>query len=141
MSDSLCALQDAADVGYVDLDVPTETLHDPVVSLRLRACSLLGAWTRNGGAGLVSVAGSLLSARVLVATGALEIAVHGWDVARACGGDLALPSPLAAALLTVVPLVVDDIDRPRRFADPVDLPPSATPGERLLALLGRDPWA
>jgi uncharacterized protein (TIGR03086 family) len=76
---------------------------------------------------------------LLACTGALEISVHGWDVARACGHDRPLPVPLAVDLLSVAPLLVDDADRPGRFAGPVDVPPSAGAGDRLLAFLGRQP--
>jgi len=63
--------------------------------------------------------------------------VHGWDVARACGVDRPLPAALAVELLDLLPLVVGDADRPRRFAEPVDVPLHARPSTRLLAALGR----
>jgi uncharacterized protein (TIGR03086 family) len=141
MDDSLRALQDAADTGRVvmvprDPDDPDS----PVSSLKNRACALLGAWTANGGADLVSVAGCPLTAQVLVGTGALEIAVHGWDVAQACGSELPMPAPLSGALLPLVPTVVTDRDRGTRFAPQVTVPPWASPGDRLVAALGRQPW-
>jgi uncharacterized protein (TIGR03086 family) len=141
MDDSLRALQDAADTGKVvmapqDQDDPAR----PVTSLKNRACALLGSWTANGGADLVSVAGCPLTAQVLVSTGAVEITVHGWDVAQACGSELPVPSPLASALLPLVPVVVSDCDRGRRFAPVVPVPPWASPGDRLVAALGRRPW-
>jgi uncharacterized protein (TIGR03086 family) len=78
-----------------------------------------------------------LDTTVLAAAGALEIAVHGWDVAQACGEDRPLPESLAATLLAVAPLVVRAEDRPGRFAAPYDVPPTATASERLLAFVGR----
>ena len=141
MDDSLRALQDGADTGRVVI-VPSEPDNpsDPVASLKGRACALLGAWTAHGGADLVSVAGCPLTASVLVATGSLEIAVHGWDVAQACGSELPMPSPLASALLPVVPVVVSEADRGSRFGPVVSVPPWASPGDRLVATLGRQPW-
>jgi uncharacterized protein (TIGR03086 family) len=140
MDDSLAALQEAADVGYVDLapgcgDAPV----DIVGRLRTGACSLLGAWSRNDGAALVSVAGSPMTAGVLASTGALEVAVHGWDVARTCGVHRPLPPQLAEEMLDLVPLLVSDRDRPGRFAGPVDVPLLSPPGDRLIAYLGRHP--
>ena len=89
MDDSLRALQDAADTGRVVMAAQEPDDPDsPVSSLKRRACALLGAWTANDGADLVSVAGCPLTAQVLVMTGAVEITVHGWDVARACGSEL-----------------------------------------------------
>ncbi|CAN5204050.1 maleylpyruvate isomerase family mycothiol-dependent enzyme [soil metagenome] len=139
MHDSLGTLHEAGAVGYVALE-PAEPGPGEIVSaLRSRACDLLGAWSRNDGSELISVAGCPLTAGVLASTGALEVAVHGWDVARACGVRRPLPPELAAELLELVPLLVSDRDRPARFAAPVDVPPLAPAGDRLLAFLGRQP--
>ncbi|MGH3496763.1 MAG: TIGR03086 family metal-binding protein [Nocardioidaceae bacterium] len=139
LHDSLTALQQAGESGAVELcpapDVASTA--DLVEALRSRASSLLGAWANNEGADLVSVAGCPVTATVLASTGALEIAVHGWDVARACGHDRPLPPRLAEELLVLVPLVVTDGDRPRRFAAALDVPAHAGASERLLAVLGR----
>ena len=137
MDDSMRALQDAADTGRVVV-VPSEPDDpaDPVASLKDRACALLGAWTAHGGADLVSVAGCPLTASVLVATGALEIAVHGWDVAQACGLDHPIPASLADSLLDVAVDLVSDADRPARFAAATSSV-SGDPSEALLAFLGR----
>ena len=139
MNDSLAAFTEAAAVGYVDL-VPvrgTDPGAELVDRLKGRACALLAAWANHPGITPVAVADRPLRSDLLAAAGALEIAVHGWDVARACGVDRPLPSPLALELLDLVPLFVRDGDRPHRFADPVDVPPHASPGTRLLAALGR----
>ncbi|MGA9345198.1 MAG: TIGR03086 family metal-binding protein, partial [Nocardioidaceae bacterium] len=116
MEDSLCTLQAAADVGQVAM-IPAEPddPDHPVVSLKWRACALLGAWSAHDGAELVSVAGSPLAAQTLVAAGALEIAVHAWDVARACGSELPIPGALAEALLSLVPHLISELDRGTRF--------------------------
>lgn len=141
MDDSLRALQDAADTGRVVMvqREPDEP-DNPVASLKTRACALLGAWTANDGADLVSVAGCPLTAQILVGTGALEIAVHGWDVAQACGSELPMPAPLSTVLLPLVPSLVSESDRSRRFGPVVAVPPWASPGDRLVAALGRQPW-
>lgn len=141
MDDSLRALQDAADTRRVVI-VPQDP-DDPghlVGSLKTRACALLGAWTANEGADLVSVAGCPITAQVLVLAGAVEITVHGWDVASACGSELPVPTPLASALLPWLPVVVNERDRVSRFDPVVPVPPWASPGDRLVAALGRNPW-
>jgi uncharacterized protein (TIGR03086 family) len=139
MNDALAAFTEAAEIGYVDL-VPVRG-SDPgaelVERLKGRACALLAAWAHHPGTGDVTVHDRGLRSDVLAAAGSLEIAVHGWDVARACGVDHPLPAALASELLEVVPLFVHDTDRPHRFADPVDVPPHARPSTRLLAALGR----
>lgn len=143
MYDSLGALREAADAGFVGLDVDGDIdsgdvdSGDIVSALRTRASALLGAWTNNDGATLVSVAGSPLAARILVSAGACEIAVHGWDVARARGQDRPVPPGLASEILELAPLLVHDADRPARFAAPVAVPAQASPSDRLLGFLGR----
>lgn len=143
MDDSLAVFTDAAEIGYVDL-VPVRTgerAEDAAVviveRLRRRACATLAAWARRPGIGAIVVSDRVLRSDLLAATGSLEIAVHGWDVARACGADRPLPAALALELLDVVPLLVSDADRPHRFAEPVDVPVHARPSTRLLAALGR----
>jgi uncharacterized protein (TIGR03086 family) len=75
----------------------------------------------------------------VTSVGAVEIAVHGWDVAQACGHPRPIPPQLAKELLRLAPLLVTDADRPGRFAAPVAVPAHASPGDRLVAFLGRDP--
>ena len=139
MNDALVAFTDAAEIGYVDL-VPVRG-SDPGVELvdrlRNRACALLAAWAGRPGTGSVSVHDRELRSDLLAAAGALEIASHGWDVAQACGVDRPIPADLSLELLEVVPLVVHGTDRPRRFADMVDVPVHSRPSTRLLAALGR----
>jgi hypothetical protein len=79
-----------------------------------------------------------MTAPLLVATAALEITVHGWDVARALDLDHPVPPELAEALLPVAVLVVDPADRGVRFAPALRAPAYAASAERLLAHLGRD---
>lgn len=140
MDDSLLVLLEATDQGYVELSpsprtAPTDQL---LARIRARACAVLGGWTRQDGAALVSVAGSPLTAGLVAGAGALEIAVHGWDVARTCGRAGTPPAALAEPLGRMVPLLVDDGDRPARFAPIRPVRGDVTPGERLLALVGRD---
>lgn len=142
MNDSLAAFTEAAEIGYVDL-VPVR-YDDPaaqlVERLKGRACALVGAWARQPDTGDVAVADRALRSDLAAAAGSLEIAVHGWDVAQACGVDRPLPAALALDLLDVVPLLlpsVTDDDLPRRFAERVDVPLHARPSTRLLAAVGR----
>ncbi len=139
LDDSLAAFTEAAEIGSVDLlpgqdQPPTTHLVD---RLQGRVGTLLAAWSRHPGDGDVAVADLDLRADLLGAAGALEIAVHGWDVARACGADRLPPPALATDLLAVVPLFVQDADRPDRFAERVAVPGHAPAGTRLLAAVGR----
>ncbi|HKT04286.1 MAG TPA: hypothetical protein VJT31_32580, partial [Rugosimonospora sp.] len=113
---------------------------DPVALLRGRACRLLGAWAAaQPGNDRVCVGERQLTRGLVLGTGAIEVAVHGWDVARACGHARPVPDPLAEELLDLCPLFVTEADRPGRFDPPRPVPPPAGPGDRLLAFLGRDP--
>ena len=147
MDDSLIALQEALDLAWVDTEGPGEAEPaygpaDSAISLvgRLRghASRLLGALAEAGG-GLVWVGGLPVPKSIVTSAGAVDVAVHGWDVARACGRPQPIPEPLAAEMLEISPLLVTRADRPALFAAPVPVPPLASASDRLVAYLGRDP--
>lgn len=127
------AQQAPGDLGPSGPHTPVEI----VLGIRDRACALLEAWLDHGGERLISVAGSPIHAGVLAAAGALEITVHGVDLARACGADHPLPESLASDLAAYLPLLVQPGDRPARFAPVVPVPEDASASTRLLAELGR----
>jgi uncharacterized protein (TIGR03086 family) len=144
MNDSLLALTEAIDLGRVDVDLRAGGGNQAVglvASLRDQACQLLGGLAATRCGQPIAVAGYELTRSIVTSTGAIEVAVHGWDVARACGRDRPIPPSLAEELLELSPLFVSDADRPNRFAAPADVPPLAGPGNRLLAFLGRHPGA
>lgn len=142
LNDALAALHEAADRGLVGLDPAVAGAGDPVEAFCDRANRLRGAWT---GAvrddRVVVVAGLPLTAGVVAGTGAIEIAVHAWDVARACGQRRPIPHDLAADLLAICPLLVPATAYDPQFAARVSVPPSASPSDHLVALLGRQPAA
>ena len=143
MGDSLDALVEAADLGEVAL---THPIHPPgpaspvdaVERLRARACSLLGAWSKVVHDEQVLVGDRPLTSSLLACAGALEVAVHGWDVSQATGAREPVPAALARDLLTWVDVLVTDADRPHRFDHPLD-GPAIGPSSRLLRRLGREP--
>ena len=146
-SDSLAALHQGLATGYVSLDrtgpAGTEPAHDPgddAALFRQRAAELLTV-ARTDGHYDIAVAGRHVAAAVVTAVGAVEIAVHGWDVAAACGQGRSRPIPagLARGLLDIIPLVITEATRGGQFAAPVRVPAGASPSDRLVALLGRDP--
>jgi uncharacterized protein (TIGR03086 family) len=141
LNDSLLALHEAAALGqvYPDGGDYAAGAADPVAVLRDRARRLVGAWTPPAPRREVAFGELSLTTAVVTATGALEVAVHGWDVARACGVDATIPAGLADDMLDVVPLLVSAADRPDRFAAAVEPPSGAAPGDRLVAFLGRPP--
>jgi uncharacterized protein (TIGR03086 family) len=147
MNESLQALHEAIAVGHLELDPSLDMtdvyadygdpMRDPVVSLRNRACHMVGAWMSPSAPHVVSIADRCVTADVVAAAGAIEVTVHGWDVAAACGVGRPIPEPLAIHLLDLCDVFVDDTDRPHRFGPERSAPPAASPADRLLALLGR----
>lgn len=135
MNDSLLALREAADLGRVELSAyPADG--DPIALLKDRACRLLSAW-RVSQREAVSIGDTAMTTSILTSAGALEIAVHGWDVAEACGGGRPVPEPLAEELLELAPFLLHDADRPGRFGARVQVSPLAGASDRLLAFTGR----
>jgi uncharacterized protein (TIGR03086 family) len=136
MEDALDAFTEAAS-GRVRVDAVTET-HTRVDALREKACALLGAWTAARPPSQEVAIGDVgLDAPLLVATAALEITVHGWDVGQAAGDQHRIPDDLARGLLTVARHVIGPLDRGPRFACPRPIRPGAAYDEQLLAWTGR----
>jgi uncharacterized protein (TIGR03086 family) len=142
VNDSLAALHEGIATGYVALAPAAQTAGDPAASLvatfRDQAAQLLVASVTAGNRD-IAIADRRLAGNIVTAVGAVEIAVHGWDVTEACGRHRPIPAALAAGILDIIPLVVTGATRDARFAAPVAVSPLASPGDRLVALLGRRP--
>lgn len=112
---------------------------DLVAALQLRCAVLLTA-SATAPPGLMITLGSHgLTASLMSCAGAIEIAVHGWDISAARGSPQPIPSTLADRMLQLAPLLVTDATRAGQFGQPVPAAPSATPGDQLVAFLGRNP--
>ncbi|GGO50902.1 hypothetical protein GCM10012287_31730 [Streptomyces daqingensis] len=113
---------------------------DPAATVRATASRLLGAWVAARPDQVLSVADLPLTAAAVARAGALEIAVHGWDIARATGLPRPVPAALANELLrTARQLVPSPALRFPLFGPPLTVPAEADPSDRLVAFLGRDP--
>lgn len=142
VTDSLDALGEGIGTGRISLYPPDDRpVPDPAGAVRDRAGQVLSAWTATDEGRWISVGGQPLSARLMIDTAAVEIAVHGWDISRSCGRHRLIPPTLAAEMLEISRLVVTADTRYPLFDAPVSVPPMAGPGARLLAFLGRDPDA
>lgn len=141
LGDSMADLETALRTGCLDPDLgrlPRPESADPVESLRDRAADLLcSAYGYSGQGRFVTVGGLPMPAGLVACTGAVEIAVHGWDVAAALGGGRPIPDKLASRMLRLCPLLV--AGREGLFAAPVEVPAQASPGDRLIGYLGRQP--
>jgi uncharacterized protein (TIGR03086 family) len=142
-SESLAAITEGIETGRVGLDPAAEDgdlAADPVRAFRDRAGRLLDAWTSPGYLGqVIEIAGCPLAASVMAGAAALEVAVHGWDISRACGQRQPIPRALATGLLAIAPLLVPPAGRHPLFAAPVTVPATAGPSDQLAAFLGRAP--
>lgn len=136
MDDTLDAFAEGAG-GAVALTPPRRALDVRVAGLQVKACTLLGTWAAPGTPDVVDVGGLPVPTSVVLRAAALEITVHGWDVARATGHDAPVPEGLARGLLVAASELVDPADRGGRFAAPLVPTLTAGPAERLLAFLGR----
>ena len=149
---SMADLETALRTGRLDLDEPVAWAGgDPVEALRDGAAQLLCAGYCYGGPEcFVAVGGLPMPAGLVACTGAVEIAVHGWDVSAAraragsasAGSDrgtsqIPIPAALATRMLRLSPLLV--AGREGLFAVPVEVPAQACPGDRLVSYLGRNP--
>lgn len=112
----------------------------PVARVRGRVHAVRGAWCAAGDPQPVEIGQYSLSPRVVALTGAVEIAVHGWDLGRACGTRVRLPPDLATWLHQGAIGLISDAERRRQFGTAIPLAATAGPGERLVAFLGRQPW-
>jgi uncharacterized protein (TIGR03086 family) len=139
LNDSLAALLDGGAEGRIPL-AQRVCVTDLVETFRSRATAVLDAWTGTRVPRWIAIGDAALPALAVIGAGAMEIAVHGWDVAQARGEPRTIPPALAGALLALSPVLVDSVGREPGFAPPVEVAPGAGPGERLVAHLGRDPW-
>ncbi len=137
MEDALDAFTEAA-AGRVEME-PVPATNTRIEAIREKACALLGAWTaaRPLSTQRVHVGDVDLDAPLLVATAALEITVHGWDVGQATGRRTPIPEDLALGLLAIAQQVINEADRGSRFATPRPTSAEAGADERLLAWTGR----
>ena len=139
---SMADLESALRTGHLDPEpddaATPDPDDDPVELLRDRAANLLFAcYAHHGPDRFVLVGGLPLPAGIVTCTGAVEIAVHGWDVRAATGRGGPIPPALATRMLRLSPLLVTG--REGLFGTPVQVPAQASPGDQLIAYLGRHP--
>jgi uncharacterized protein (TIGR03086 family) len=69
----------------------------------------------------------------------MEMALHGWDVAKATGQQYHATHALAATLLDTVTQQAELFRKYQGFADPIQVADDASTFDKALALSGRDP--
>lgn len=76
---------------------------------------------------------------VLAGFTTLDIAVHGWDLARAIGRPINLDEALATHLLAFAEQAITDETRGPRIGPAIPVPADAPVADRLIAFVGRRP--
>jgi uncharacterized protein (TIGR03086 family) len=149
-ADSALVLHDAISSGWVSHPIvhpggqganALGTRLGPEAAFGAVATQLLGACAVGRVEQRVAVGGRHITVGLAAATGAVELAVHGWDISAACGRRRPIPPGLAGDLLAIASLVVSDATRAGLFRAPVRVPPPGCPGDELVAMLGRSPAA
>ena len=92
------------------------------------------AWTRE-----LNVMGTATPAADVAALNIAEMVLHGWDLAAATGQRYTVSDAAAAAAAQAVEANADLFRQYKGFAEPVEVPASASALDRLLAASGRDP--
>src|SRR5215469_1995753 len=114
--DSVAALAEGYCDGAVRLEADSAVPSaDPARDFTGRAALLLARCQAGAGRDVL-IGGCPLAAGQLAAIGAIEMAVHAWDVSQASGAGQPIPEPLAAALLPAAVTLITDDDRSCRFA-------------------------
>lgn len=130
VADSADGLTDLLATGALSLPAPRVDDPDPVSVARDRVERFLRAVRSGGEQNWASAAAH---------AGAIEFTAHGWDIATAGGADREIPAELAAEVLELATSLIDDQARQPQFGPSVDIPPKASPSDRFVAFLGRNP--
>jgi uncharacterized protein (TIGR03086 family) len=123
------------------LEVPDVAANDPAGAQRQATDALVtslrdpGLAERDAVLAFGTVPGSFVAPIAF-----FEQVVHGWDLARATGQDATIDPELAVVLLPVAEQLLANVPRDGvAFATAVDVPASASAGDRIIALSGRQP--
>jgi uncharacterized protein (TIGR03086 family) len=92
------------------------------------------AWARE-----LNVMGTATPAADVAALNIAEMVLHSWDLAAATGQRYAVGDAATAAAARAVEANADLFRQYKGFAEPVEVPASASALDRLLATSGRDP--
>jgi uncharacterized protein (TIGR03086 family) len=87
----------------------------------------------------LDVMGTPTPAADVAALNIAEMVLHGWDLAAATGQAYTVSESAAVAALRAAEANADLFRQYKGFAEPLEVPPTASVLDRLLALSGRDP--
>jgi uncharacterized protein (TIGR03086 family) len=99
----------------------------------------LAAWAEpSAWEGEIDLGGTAMPAAAVAGLFLAELALHGWDLARATGQEYRCSEESAAAVLTVVRENAEIFRQFQGFAEPVPVTDGAPAFEQALGLSGRD---
>lgn len=100
-------------------------------------------WARpNAWEGMVGMGGADMPAPMIATMFASDLAIHGWDLARATGQDYHCADDVAEATCRFLTDMAEQGRQMGIYATPVTVPDNAAAFTQALALSGRDPqWA
>jgi uncharacterized protein (TIGR03086 family) len=87
---------------------------------------------------LFLMSGNQVPAIMLAHASSFDSVIHGWDLARVTGQDPEIPAGLVEAYLSIASGIPAD-GVATAFGPKIDVPASASPTDRLVAALGRQP--
>ncbi|MEY9946405.1 TIGR03086 family metal-binding protein [Kitasatospora sp. GAS1066B] len=99
-----------------------------------RAWASDSAWEGTATLGPATVPAAVIGEKTLV-----ELAVHGWDLARATGQEFQVTDAVADHANRIILATADETRAMRMFGPPVTVPATASALDRALACSGRDP--
>jgi uncharacterized protein (TIGR03086 family) len=86
-----------------------------------------------------AIENSPMPAEAVGEMGLIEVALHGWDLARATGQTVSLSDEVAAEVLRCVVATADEGRQYEAYGPAVEVPEDASDFDRALGLAGRDP--
>ncbi|GAB3403626.1 TIGR03086 family metal-binding protein [Flindersiella endophytica] len=124
-----------------EADVDLTTAGDWQAALLAHLANVVDAWSRpDAWEGVAHLGGPMeLPADLIGGMVVGELVVHGWDLARATGQQPVWDDELAEYLHGEVAKSAEVGRQMGVYAEPVAVPESASPLDRMLALSGRDP--
>jgi uncharacterized protein (TIGR03086 family) len=135
LADTIIRLAAAADITAAD--PPNAIPQDRIDAI---TNAVLDGWRRRGLDGHLHFSGRTLTDRMALGILALELVVHGWDLAAALHRRLAVPDAVAGYVLDSARHTLTPQSRlVAGFDPPVELTGNVTTLDRLVAFTGRDP--
>lgn len=128
-------------LGATDVRLPHVDLDDPVAAWERRAADVQSLLDDPATAALPfrdRHIGELPLSEAVDRFYTTDVLMHAWDLARAAGRPDPIPADVAEEMLAGMREIEELLRSSGQFGPATPAPPDATPGDRLMAFLGRD---